>query len=240
MANKKSKPSRKAAKPAPRAARKPAAAASRRSSVRPAKGKGATQARPARRPPAVSTRQSRDGANVAAASTKGTGAKKKEFRPENLPAFEKRQWNRLVALRDSMLDSMSEVARDSLRSRAEGNEASAFGMHQADAGSDAYDRDFALSLLSQEQDALYEIDEALKRIEMGTYGKCEMSGKKIPRERLEAIPFARLTFECQSELERQRRVSARARGVVHPLFTPIEEEGSSEETEEDSIAERRE
>ena len=55
-----------------------------------------------------------------------------------------------------MLDSMSGVAQDNLRSRAEGNEASAFGMHQADAGSDSYDRDFALSLLSQEQDALYE------------------------------------------------------------------------------------
>ena len=53
-------------------------------------------------------------------------------------------------------------------------------MHQADAGSDVYDRDFALSLLSQEQDALYEIDQALKRIELGTYGICEMSGKSIP------------------------------------------------------------
>ena len=67
---------------------------------------------------------------------------------------------RLLVLRDAMLDSMSGVAQDNLRSRAEGNEASAFGMHQADAGSDAYDRDFALNLLSQEQDALYEIDEA--------------------------------------------------------------------------------
>ena len=76
-----------------------------------------------------------------------------------------------------MVDSMAGVAQDTLRSRAEGSEASAFGMHQADAGIDAYDRDFALSLLSQEQDALYEIDQALKRIEMGTYGKCEMSGK---------------------------------------------------------------
>jgi RNA polymerase-binding transcription factor DksA len=76
-----------------------------------------------------------------------------------------------------MLDSMTGVAKDTLRSRAEGSEASAFGMHQADAGSDAYDRDFALSLLSQEQDALYEIEEALKRIEMGSYGICEMSGK---------------------------------------------------------------
>jgi DnaK suppressor protein len=87
-----------------------------------------------------------------------------------------------------MVDSMAGVAQDTLRSRAEGSEASAFGMHQADAGSDAYDRDFALSLLSQEQDALYEIDQALRRIELGTYGKCEMSGKQIPRARLEAIP----------------------------------------------------
>ena len=78
-----------------------------------------------------------------------------------------------------MVDSMAGVAQDTLRSRAEGSEASAFGMHQADAGSDAYDRDFALSLLSQEQDALYEIDQALKRIEIGTYGVCEMSAKRF-------------------------------------------------------------
>ena len=62
---------------------------------------------------------------------------------------------------------MQSVAQDSLRSRAENNEASAVGQHQADAGSDAYEKDFALSLLSQEQDALYEIEEALKRIEVG-------------------------------------------------------------------------
>ena len=48
-------------------------------------------------------------------------------------------------------------------------------MHQADAGSDAYDRDFALSILSQEQNSLYEIDEALKRIDDGSYGVCEIS-----------------------------------------------------------------
>jgi DnaK suppressor protein len=69
-------------------------------------------------------------------------------------------------------------------------------MHQADAGSDAYDRDFALNLLTQEQDALYEIEEALKRVDSGTYGICEMSGKPIPQARLEAIPFARFTVEC--------------------------------------------
>ena len=93
----------------------------------------------------------------------------------------------MLQLRDSLLDLITGVSRDTLRSRAEDSEASAFGMHQADAGSDAYDRDFALSLLSQEQDALYEIEEALKRVDAGTYGICEMSGKPIPHARLEAI-----------------------------------------------------
>src|SRR5438309_524866 len=96
-----------------------------------------------------------------------------------LDPFTRQQKDKLLQLRDAMVDSMAGVAQDTLRSRAEGSEASAFGMHQADAGSDAYDRDFALSLLSQEQDALYEIDQALKRIEVGTYGICEMSGKPI-------------------------------------------------------------
>jgi RNA polymerase-binding transcription factor DksA len=104
-------------------------------------------------------------------------------------------------------------------------------MHQADAGSDAYDRDFALSLLSQEQDALYEIDQALKRIELGTYGVCEMSGKQIPRARLEAIPFARFTVECQSQLEKQNKAS-RVRQSVTSLFGLTEEEEAPETEEE--------
>src|SRR5213078_2526990 len=145
-------------------------------------------------------------------------------RDRKLDAFTRKQKEKLLQLRDAMVDSMAGVAQGTLRSRAEGSEASAFGMHQADAGSDAYDRDFALSLLSQEQDALYEIDEALKRIELGTYGKCEMSGKSIPRARLEAIPFARLTVECQSQLERQNRAS-RVRQSVTSLFGLTEEEG---------------
>jgi RNA polymerase-binding transcription factor DksA len=145
--------------------------------------------------------------------------------------FIRKQKEKLLQLRDAMVDSMAGVAQGTLRSRAEGSEASAFGMHQADAGSDAYDRDFALSLLSQEQDALYEIDQALKRIELGTYGKCEMSGKPIPRARLEAIPFARFTVQCQSQLEKQSRAS-RVRQSVTSLFGLTEEETREGEEEE--------
>lgn len=152
----------------------------------------------------------------------------------NLSPFLRKQKARLLQLRDGMLDSMIGVAKDNLRSRAEGSEASAFGMHQADAGSDAYDRDFALSLLSQEQDALYEIDEAIKRIDNGTYGVCEMSGKHIPHARLEAIPFARFTVECQSELERTNKLT-RSRTPVTSLFGLTESE-SRDTSDDDSAA----
>ena len=155
----------------------------------------------------------------------------RNHRERRLSPFTRKQKEKLLQLRDAMVDSMAGVAQDTLRSRAEGSEASAFGMHQADAGSDAYDRDFALSLLSQEQDALYEIDQALKRIEVGTYGICEMSGKPIPHTRLEAIPFARFTVECQSQLEKQNKAS-RVRQSVTSLFGLTDDEGGEGEEEE--------
>ena len=154
-----------------------------------------------------------------------------EVGDEKLSPFLKKQKAKLLQLRDSLLDAMLGVSRDTLRARAEGSEASAFGMHQADAGSDAYDRDFALSLLSQEQDALYEIEEALKRIDGGTYGICEMSGKPIPHARLEAIPFARYTVECQTLIEKQKKAT-RIRQPVTSLFGLTDEEGGDGEEEE--------
>src|SRR5438477_1055216 len=205
-------------------------------------------AKPARKVAAkrpASKKALRPSAKVAKRSAKSPKSKRKtdltgdplklmgnnHHRGRRLDSFTKGQKEKLLQLRDAMVDSMAGVAQDTLRSRAEGSEASAFGMHQADAGSDAYDRDFALSLLSQEQDALYEIDQALKRIELGTYGVCEMSGKPIPRARLEAIPFARFTVECQSQLEKQSKAS-RVRQSVTSLFGLTEEEAPETEEEE--------
>ena len=128
--------------------------------------------------------------------------------------FVQMQRQHLLDLRDRALDNMSGVARDTLRNHPEGSEASGSGEHQADAGSDAYDRDFALSLLSKEQDGLYEIEQALARIDNGTYGICEMSYKVIPILRLEAIPFARLTVECQAQWEKEKGQNARFRPRV--------------------------
>ena len=186
----------------------------------------------AKRSPKISKAQKA----VSRSPAKLLGRNNSNKKQKKLDPFVRKQKEKLLQLRDAMVDSMAGVAQDTLRARAEGSEASAFGMHQADAGSDAYDRDFALSLLSQEQDALYEIDQALKRIELGTYGTCEMSGKPIPRARLEAIPFARFTVECQSQLEKQSKAS-RVRQSVTSLFGLTEDEGGeAEEGEEASAA----
>ena len=235
--SKKKSPSKKAAKPA---AKKAAPAKSVKASQRnhaPAKKQPAKKT-PAAKKTAAVTSKSSNGATkkisrvngAAVATVLGPAKKEKKLDP-----FTRGQKDKLLQLRDAMVDSMAGVAKDNLRSRAEGSEASAFGMHQADAGSDAYDRDFALSLLSQEQDALYEIDQALKRIEMGTYGVCEMSSKPISHARLEAIPFARFTVECQSQLEKQNKAS-RVRQSVTSLFGLTDEEGGENEGEEEKPA----
>jgi len=217
---KKKNSAKKSAARKPRATRK---AHTKKASVRKATARQATSKKSARR-----SQKTREQSTESPAVLLGLNHREKKLDP-----FIRQQKQKLLELRDAMVDSMAGVAQGTLRSRAEGSEASAFGMHQADAGSDAYDRDFALSLLSQEQDALYEIDEALKRIEVGTYGKCEMSGKPIPRARLEAIPFARFTVECQSQLEKQSKAS-RVRQSVTSLFGLTEEEGG--ETEEEEVA----
>lgn len=155
---------------------------------------------------------------------------KKAVKTVKLTGWVAKQNARLLQLKDELLDAMNGVGRDTLRTRSEGSDASAFGMHTGDAGSDAYDRDFALSLLSQERDSLFEIDAALKKIQDGNYGLCEISGKPIPHARLEALPFARYTVECQAELEKTNRLH-RVRQPVTSLFGLNEDESESEEEE---------
>ena len=243
MASKKNHASKKSVKKA--AARKPARRGAKKKASTSARKKRsmAKKAPLARKPSRAAGRTSKQSSAPKLFSRNDSnellGAQVNAGKGRRLDPFTRTQKDKLLQLRDAMVDSMAGVAQDTLRARAEGSEASAFGMHQADAGSDAYDRDFALSLLSQEQDALYEIDEALKRIEVGTYGKCEMSGKPIPHARLEAIPFARFTVECQTQLEKQSKAS-RVRQSVTSLFGLTEEESGEGEEEEAAPTEVKE
>jgi RNA polymerase-binding transcription factor DksA len=137
-------------------------------------------------------------------------------------------YERLLELRDQLIRQMNGLAKESAQEMA------GYSLHMADSGTDNFDRDFALSLLSSDQDAIYEIEEALKRIEKNTYGICELTGKPIPRTRLEAIPWTRFTVQAQAQLEkegalRQRRLGAL--GTVDAVGV-TEVEADEEEAEE--------
>jgi len=138
----------------------------------------------------------------------------------------------LLDLRDHLIDGVNFLATDNLKrsSREASGELSGYSLHMADAGTDNFDREFALSLVSNEQEALYEIEEALKRLEQGTYGLCGMCEKPIRRERLMAVPFARLCVNCQSEVEKDHRRPAQPTGVFSE--TSDEEGGDNEDAEE--------
>jgi RNA polymerase-binding protein DksA len=81
---------------------------------------------------------------------------------------------------------------------------SGYSLHMADAGTDTFDREFALNLASNQQEFLYQIDEALKRIEEKSFGVCEACEKDIPLKRLKALPFAKLCIKCQEEEEKNK------------------------------------
>lgn len=96
---------------------------------------------------------------------------------------------------------------------------------------DTFDHDFALSLVANEQDALLEIDAALDRIYEGNYGLCEITGKQIAAERLEAVPFARFSVEGQAQFEMQNRRRAQ-RATAFLDSTEDSAAFAGEETEE--------
>ena len=135
---------------------------------------------------------------------------------------------RLLELRDQLVRQMNGLAKESAQEMA------GYSLHMADSGTDNFDRDFALSLLSSDQDAIYEIEEALKRIEKNTYGVCELTGKAIPKSRLEAIPWTRFTVQAQAQLEREGALRQRRLGALGTVDAVgvSESEDEGEEPEE--------
>lgn len=81
-------------------------------------------------------------------------------------------------------------------------ESTGYSQHQADQGTDDFDRTISLEVTSREYNLLKQVDRALQKIEEGTYGICDVSGEEIPLPRLEAIPYATMTVKAQSKLEK--------------------------------------
>lgn len=110
----------------------------------------------------------------------------------------------LQLLRDRVMGEIEFLTDDSLNKSMKdtAGDMTMHGMHMADHGTDNFDREFALNLVSAEHDVLYEIDDALRRIDDATYGICEGCGCQVEKARLEALPFARLCIHCKSEKEK--------------------------------------
>ena len=128
-------------------------------------------------------------------------------------------------LREQMIAARRTMANDAKEER------STSSIHMADAASDTYDCDWALSMLSSDQNALYEIEQAINRIENGTYGTCELTGNAIESARLTAIPWTRFSMEAQQQLEEQGAVF-KTRLADRRGLADSEEAGEAEEAEE--------
>lgn len=111
---------------------------------------------------------------------------------------------RLIALRARLRGDVSQMADAALNKNSmDGREASSMPIHMADIGSDNYEQEFTLSLLENEEDTLASIESALERIEDGVYGECEECGGKIPKLRLNAIPYAAFCVRCASKIQQR-------------------------------------
>jgi DnaK suppressor protein len=167
------------------------------------------------------------GSATAAAILGNPGGKAKKNGDVKVKAQWAKFYERLLELREQLMRQMNGLAQESAQEMA------GYSLHMADSGTDNFDRDFALSLLSSDQDAIYEIEEALKRIEKNTYGICELTGKPIPRTRLEAIPWTRFTVQAQAQLERDGALRQRRLGALGTVdavgITEAEEEDEPEE-----------
>src|SRR6478735_3399856 len=108
--------------------------------------------------------------------------------------FKKRLEEMRMQLTHSLKGSTAEVKTP--------DEATGYSQHQADQGTDDFDRTISLEVTSKEYEMLRQIDRALEKIDENTYGICDVTNQEIPIARLEAVPYATMTVKAQEQLEK--------------------------------------
>jgi len=138
----------------------------------------------------------------------------------------------LLAKRNEIIRNVVCMEGETLRKQS--SDLSIMPIHMADMGTDNFEMENTLGLMDSERKLLAEIDDALQRIEDGTYGICEGSGKPIPIERLKAIPWARYCVEYASLLEKGLARKEKSIGQTNYNYeiTDEQDEGSEKHTEE--------
>lgn len=123
---------------------------------------------------------------------------------KKMPRSELKKYKELLLEKRAQVGGdLSHIAQNTLNksAREASGDLSGYSYHMADQATDDYDRDFSLGRATSEQDLLYLIDEAIKRVKDGTYGSCLSCGCQIVKKRLVALPYSELCIECQKSKE---------------------------------------
>ena len=120
---------------------------------------------------------------------------------------QKRFEKRLLEEREKLLQNMARLEANVLskNQKESSGDLSSYSFHMADLATDASEREKAFLFASKEGRLLYHIDEALRRLYRNEYGVCQNCGATISKDRLEAVPHARLCIQCKEEEERAKR-----------------------------------
>jgi len=108
-------------------------------------------------------------------------------------------------MKEELSDGIKHISEDTLKKSQKdaSGDISGYTYHMADVATDNYDREFSLGLASNERKLLYELEDALKKIEEGTFGICEECKCSIAKTRLKAVPYARFCVKCQEKREKR-------------------------------------
>ena len=126
---------------------------------------------------------------------------RKKLNKKELAEFKKL----VIKKNNEVVDEIKHISEDTLKKsqKEASGDISGYAYHMADVATDSYDREFSLGLASNERKFLYELDDALKKIEDGTFGICEVCKVLISKTRLRAVPYARLCVKCQEKKEKK-------------------------------------
>ncbi|MBN1913234.1 MAG: TraR/DksA C4-type zinc finger protein [Candidatus Omnitrophica bacterium] len=127
---------------------------------------------------------------------------KKKFTKAELADFKKLIFKR----KDEITEGIKHISEDTLKKSQKdaAGDISGYTYHMADVATDTYDREFSLGIASNERQFLYELDDALKKIDEGTFGICEDCKHLISKTRLKAVVYARYCIKCQQKKEKRR------------------------------------
>ena len=127
--------------------------------------------------------------------------KVKKFSKKELIDFKKL----IMKIKDNIVDDIKHISEDTLKKSQKdaSGDISGYTYHMADVATDTYDREFSLGLASNDRQFLYELEDALKKIDDGTFGICESCKMLIAKTRLKAVPYARHCVKCQEKKDKK-------------------------------------